>query len=398
MIDFLNLLSKRESCRAYKREIPELSVIKKVLNLAKCAPNACNLQTYYFIYIDDSELLTYFSKKVTGKINWAPGLIIALNDLRYDGDRRAGLQSLAASINTLTLSAQYFGLGTCWMAGFKNDEIVKNKLLIPDYYEISALISIGYPSYKSSKFRYYRPIEEIFSHNSFGYHASAGNDSSNVREWDINNLICYRKRISSVYGSRHGLGAYPLAVYRRCAQLFIGWLDKKSLNSSCNKMLDLVTYDGYFVNELKTGLRLQIDYSDLDKQFLNFLDCDGEKKLISDLRENEYDIVTLVNKIEFQPNLSELVGTAYKTLKNGGVLYITSVSPWAPKAIIHLLFSRLTKGNVYIKNPYYRIGPFSHLNRYKIKKCLKKTGFKDLKSSIKFSKDFFWTYEIVAKK
>ena len=90
------------------------------------------------------------------KIISSPVLIIAFLDMsemmKYPDKRRRqaeytmGIQSVAASIENLLLTATANGLGACWLcAPLFCKEIVKNALNVPSYFDPQALITLGYP-------------------------------------------------------------------------------------------------------------------------------------------------------------------------------------------------------------------------------------------------------------
>jgi nitroreductase len=65
---------------------------------------------------------------------------------RY-GERLAhhSVQDVAAATENLMITATEMGLGTCWVGGFKADEMTK-LLGIPEGVQVLSMVAIGYPA------------------------------------------------------------------------------------------------------------------------------------------------------------------------------------------------------------------------------------------------------------
>ena len=69
----------------------------------------------------------------------------------------------------LILSAMEFGIGSCWIGAF-NEQEVKRILSIPNHIKVVGIITLGYPDEKPR--RYHRNPNEIVFYEEFGkkYH------------------------------------------------------------------------------------------------------------------------------------------------------------------------------------------------------------------------------------
>jgi coenzyme F420-0:L-glutamate ligase / coenzyme F420-1:gamma-L-glutamate ligase len=72
---------------------------------------------------------------------------------RYPDERRRSLertmaiQSVAASIQNLLLTAHDLGLGSCWMcAPVFAPDVVRDVLQLPDDWDAQAMVTLGYPA------------------------------------------------------------------------------------------------------------------------------------------------------------------------------------------------------------------------------------------------------------
>ena len=61
------------------------------------------------------------------------------------GKRLYNVQDCAAAIENILLSAETFGLGTCWVGAF-SEMMVARMLQCPEYVRPCAIITIGYPA------------------------------------------------------------------------------------------------------------------------------------------------------------------------------------------------------------------------------------------------------------
>lgn len=149
-MDFINLLRSRYSVRAYKSDLVEEDMLRKVLEAARIAPSAANRQPLEIIVIHtkgrEEELKRIY------KTDWftsAPIIICICAKpseawVRSDGKNYSDVDA-AIAMDYLILSATNQGLGTCWIAAF--DAIAAREVLgIPDGVEPVLFTPLGYPA------------------------------------------------------------------------------------------------------------------------------------------------------------------------------------------------------------------------------------------------------------
>ncbi len=163
-MEFYEVISKRRSIRAYKKDPVEDSKLSRILNAARLAPTAANRQPYSLIVVKDEE--TKLKLKDAYSQEWfftAPVIVCAcaLPDdawKRNDGKGYVDVD-VAIAMDHLILAASAEGLGTCWIAAFK-PEVVREVLNIPDNMEPLVLTPLGYPeTIPEPTFR--KPLEEM---------------------------------------------------------------------------------------------------------------------------------------------------------------------------------------------------------------------------------------------
>lgn len=147
MQDILDIIKTRRSVRKYKDQAVTKEFIDKILEAARWAPSAINVQPVRFVVVQDSEI----KKKVGDAARFYflinnhvadAALIIAVcaKDKNY---KWAPLDCAMASQNIM-LEAHSLGLGSCFVGEFNEDK-AKEALGLPDKMKIFALITIGFP-------------------------------------------------------------------------------------------------------------------------------------------------------------------------------------------------------------------------------------------------------------
>jgi nitroreductase len=157
-MDFEEVVFKRRTIRRFKQNPIEIGILKKLINFARVAPMARNVQALEFIIVHGSEII----KKLFPLVNWASSLpeeqrtpekereptayIVVLVNTKI---KRAYVDfDVGAAVENILLGAVNFGIGCCWMGSIDAKKI-RTLLLIPDYYNIKHVISLGYPDEES---------------------------------------------------------------------------------------------------------------------------------------------------------------------------------------------------------------------------------------------------------
>jgi len=167
---FIKLAKKRYSCRDYKPEPIEEEKLMTVLEAARVAPSACNLQPWRFIVIREKNNLEKVCS--TYKREWiktAPAIIIVCGDheeswKRSDHKDHCDID-VSIAIDHITLQAAELDLATCWVCNFDTMKCAE-LFELPSQLEPVALIPIGYPNDSKSAERHdndRKTIDKIIS-------------------------------------------------------------------------------------------------------------------------------------------------------------------------------------------------------------------------------------------
>ena len=160
----IEAIKKRYSVRAYESRPVEDEKLAAVLDAARCAPSARNVQEWRFVVVRDAGLRKKLAQAANGQgfVAEAP-VVIACCAIQSDYVMRCGhpahLVDLPIAIEHMALQAVEEGLGSCWIGSFYEDQ-VKAILGIPAPVRVIQLLTLGYPR-DSQRERNRLAIDEI---------------------------------------------------------------------------------------------------------------------------------------------------------------------------------------------------------------------------------------------
>lgn len=157
-MDFEEIIYKRRTIRRFKQKPLSIDLLKKLVDFARVAPIARNIQGLEFIIVHNEKN----REELFPLIRWASSLP---EDQRTPEEGRKPTAYFVVLVNTnikktyynfdvgaavenILLGAINFGLGCCWMGAIDRDKI-RELFNIPEYFEITHVISLGYPDEES---------------------------------------------------------------------------------------------------------------------------------------------------------------------------------------------------------------------------------------------------------
>jgi len=157
-LDIEEAIYKRRTIRRYKQDPIPRDILKKLIDYARVAPMARNVQGLEFVLVENSETREKLFKliKFAGSLpedqrTPEPGrepkayIIVLVNtEIKpsfFDFD-------VGAAVENILLGAVKYGIGSCWMANI-NVRKIKLLLKVPDQYQVKHVISLGYPDEES---------------------------------------------------------------------------------------------------------------------------------------------------------------------------------------------------------------------------------------------------------
>ena len=137
-MEFLNIAKQRFSVRSYTSQHVEPEKLEKILEAARVAPTAANLQPIRLIVAQSEQSLAKIGK--AANIYGAPLAIIVCAD-----HEKAWVRPFDASILTdhMMLQATELGLGSVWVCYF-NPDILCREFELPEHLEPINILAIGY--------------------------------------------------------------------------------------------------------------------------------------------------------------------------------------------------------------------------------------------------------------
>jgi len=146
-LDVFEAFRKRKSSRSYAGTPVPDEVLVNIMEAARLAPSAGNVQPWHFIIVRDEEKRRRIAKGCRyGKfLSESPVVIIACGNKKASPRWYAVDTSIA--VEHIVLAATARGLGTCWIGMFSEEEI-REMVDLPDQYDVVALLSLGYEKKK----------------------------------------------------------------------------------------------------------------------------------------------------------------------------------------------------------------------------------------------------------
>ncbi len=153
-MEVLEAIRTRRSIRRYMPEEVPWEHVETLIDAARWAPSAGNLQPWEFVVVQDQGLKEKLARAALGQsfVAEAPVVVVVcadpLRSARVYGPRGSGLyciQDTAAATQNMLLAAHALGLGTCWVGAF--DEVAVRRVLgIPPEVRPVAVVPIGHPA------------------------------------------------------------------------------------------------------------------------------------------------------------------------------------------------------------------------------------------------------------
>jgi nitroreductase len=173
-MDVLEAIKGRRSIRAFKSDDVSPEIVKRLIDVARQAPSAGNIQPWEFIIVRELKIKRSLAEAALDQvfIEEAPVVVVVCaNENRSSqgygarGKTLYCIQDTAAAIQNILLFAYAIGLGTCWVGAFREDE-AREILKIPSGIRAVAIIPIGYPA-ETPLPRSRRPINLIVHYETF---------------------------------------------------------------------------------------------------------------------------------------------------------------------------------------------------------------------------------------
>lgn len=174
-MDVLDAIKNRRSVRAFTTKNAADKTVETLIDAARHAPSAGNLQPWEFVVVRSREQKQKLVEAALNQtfIEEASAVIVVCADQarvkpRYGsrGENLYCLQDTAAATQNMLLTAHSLGLGTCWIGAF-NEQQAAEALNLPKHVRPVAIIPVGYPAEKPQT-PTRKQINQIIHYEKFG--------------------------------------------------------------------------------------------------------------------------------------------------------------------------------------------------------------------------------------
>ena len=170
-MDVTEAISRRYSCRHYLDKPIAEKELQAVLEAARKAPSANNLQDWRFVVAAEKETRVQLAAAANNQtfLEDAGAIIVAcsVSDHIMRCGQAIGPIDVSIALEHMCLQATELGLATCWIGSFYPDK-VKPILGIPAEVSVVELLALGHPA-DSAREHKREPIEAIVSFEKWAF-------------------------------------------------------------------------------------------------------------------------------------------------------------------------------------------------------------------------------------
>ncbi len=368
------LVGRRTVRRFLDRPVPR-DTVEQLIDAARWAPSACNLQLWEFVVVDDPELRAAIASE-TRFIELAPVAIFATYSHEYTRENYAWVQSAAAAIQNMMLMAHSLGLGGCWVDTLGNVERLKRLLGIPAEQTIVALTLFGYYDVELKAPRR-RPIESMLHWNRFGGEA-AWPITDDPDDWSLEQIAAFQ--MAKIRNGAH-YDKPLLSEFEGVKKTVRALLPDGPL-----RWLDVLPCTGLYTESFARDYPdADLGFVEMSEQVREFVRARSPRSLeeleYSALFETEmasYDVVTCMFRLESLPDAERrrLLARLRELISSEGRLIVAFVNPGSYHSALHRMRGLIGhKGVEYSLAPDPHLGPFGPLGRRGARRLFRDTGW-----------------------
>lgn len=183
-MDFYELAERRQSCRAYSPQAIDPAVLRRIADVARLAPSACNSQPWHIINVTQPEIRDEVADALTsmGMNRWVdkvPAFMVIVQESPNFTARLGGwiknkhfpLIDCGILASYISLAATQEQLGSC-ILGWFDEKRLKKILQIPRSKRVLMVVAIGHG------------LDEQRAHQRKSFDEIVSNDKYNSK-WEI---------------------------------------------------------------------------------------------------------------------------------------------------------------------------------------------------------------------
>lgn len=385
--NLMGIIKDRRSIRQFAgKDVPE-NIIQDLVEAARWAPSACNLQHWLFISVRNDKLKKEIADKgrVQRQIINAPVILAVFCNMEASPENMANVQSVSASITNLLLYAYSLGLGANWVCGFDNPEEIRKLLDVPKKYRAIAILMVGYPKEGLKIVPPPRnPVSRILFNEKYSKDEEDFPSTINVKDWSVKQLATYQEMIS-----RRGF-EYELLNEDKVNEIF-SYVKPKLRGEN---ILDYNCFSGLFLSKMQK-LESKNIYGQFTTAPVSVAACMYNKELRNSnfmfgydfIAKKNLDLITSFYRLEHVDNITAQLKMFNDALNPNGKVIIV-VRNWLSWRGLLDFYQLRMRNKSRISSRYFlglqHIGPWRLLARRQMKKSLRKAGFTNIKMHGKY--------------
>lgn len=146
-MEFSQVIKNRYSCKSFNGQKVEPAKLNAILEAARLAPTAKNLQEHHIYIVQSADGLAAIDRCTPCRYGAATVAVVAYdaqNVFTYPGGKRdSGAEDASIVATHLLLAAAAEGVDSCWV-NFFNPEELAQQLGLPKNEEVLMLLDLGY--------------------------------------------------------------------------------------------------------------------------------------------------------------------------------------------------------------------------------------------------------------
>ena len=151
--------------RGYQEKPVPDDLVSRVVEAGRLTASGANRQPWHFVVVRERENLSALGSLVrTGPYIATAALAIVV---AYEKESPIAVSDASRAIQSMILTAWAEGVGSNW-AGFGGLEGVRQKVGLPDRYEVLAVVPFGYPVRRVKGVKKRKPLKQVASAERFG--------------------------------------------------------------------------------------------------------------------------------------------------------------------------------------------------------------------------------------
>ena len=167
----IETIRKRYSCRSYRDKPVEKEKLDTILEAARLAPSARNMQDWRFVVVTDKDTKRRIAETTSQPESFGKAAVIIVACSNSDHVMKCGQAigpiDVAIALEHIALQATDSGLATCWIGSFDADK-VRQVVGAPEAVNIIELMALGYAA-DEGKEADREPIEKIVSYEKWDF-------------------------------------------------------------------------------------------------------------------------------------------------------------------------------------------------------------------------------------